>query len=604
MQPWLVATLVTLSYLLASVACFWDRWTSSLTTNLQNGSDTVLNTWGFAWLPHALGHGLNPFFTNVVGYPGGVNVLANTSQLSLALIFTPTTLIWSPILSFNLALLLSPVAAGAAAYLLARRFTDRRLLAWVGGLVFGFSPYVVTAVDSSHLQMAFVAAVPLLFLVLHLVFSEAFRGPFDGPRRNPVVLGAAFAGIATLQFFISTEVLFTTALLIVIATLTVVISSPRKVWAARAYLSWAGLSAVGFSGLLLGYPLWFAVAGPGHVKGPEILTPQAYRADLLGPLYPTHGQLIAPHHLAKVSEHFATAAGENYSYLGLPLVLGAVVALLWLIRRRDVLAAGVVALSSFVLSLGGGLAVTGLPQLREGTTASGTWLPGKLLEHLPIFESVIPSRYALFTVIAACCLLVALLDRILPTGRRAAWRWVLASTIAAAVIASLIPSGSTNRPYGSTTYEAPSQLVAWTTGVVPEGKPVLTYPYPSWADLSPIVWQWQQAFRYKTPAGYFRVPQGRDDHVAFSDATGYAYVSTPAKVFIGLQLGHPPALTPELKADFKRTLRRWNLRWVVALVAPNAQAGPTHAYLKALLGTPLHREPTLMVWQLRKAPPR
>ena len=53
-------------------------------------------SWFLAWTPFALGHGLNPFFTNYIDFPLGVNLASNTSVPLLGFLAAPVTLALGP----------------------------------------------------------------------------------------------------------------------------------------------------------------------------------------------------------------------------------------------------------------------------------------------------------------------------------------------------------------------------------------------------------------------------------------------------------------------------------------------------------------------------
>src|SRR5438034_1057012 len=62
-----------------------------------NGTDTQIFVWSFAWWPHALGHGLNPFEASSIWAPKGVNLAWTATAPGMALLFTPLTLLTGPI---------------------------------------------------------------------------------------------------------------------------------------------------------------------------------------------------------------------------------------------------------------------------------------------------------------------------------------------------------------------------------------------------------------------------------------------------------------------------------------------------------------------------
>ncbi len=174
--------------------------------------------------------------------------------------------------------------------------------------------------------------------------------------------------------------------------------------------------------VLLAYPIWFALAGPGHISGPIQLVPQGYRADLLGAVVPDSIQRFAPTHLARIAANFSNSPSENGSYLGITLLAVLLVGTVALWRRTAVVrVASVLALFAFVLSLGAGLVVTGRP----GAIATGFPLPERILTKLPVLANTIPARYALFVELFAALLLGVILDRLhrrLLTGSSGAHR--------------------------------------------------------------------------------------------------------------------------------------------------------------------------------------
>src|SRR5262249_14596790 len=163
----------------------------------------------------------------------------------------------------------------------------------------------------------------------------------------------------------------------------------RLPYAAKA-LAWAGALSL----LLLAYPIWFLLRGPAHIVGPIQPTPQAYRANLLGPVIPTRAQLLTTAGLRHLSRDFANS--ENGSYLGVPLISAAVAGVVWMRRNAVVRMAALLAAIAFVLSLGGALAIAAAPASNiQGDAVGRIPLPEALIGHLPLLHNVIPSRYAM-----------------------------------------------------------------------------------------------------------------------------------------------------------------------------------------------------------------
>ena len=56
----LEAALVLLVMGTLAVAWFWHTWTAPTTHSVGGGADSYPVIWTLAWVPYALGHGLNP----------------------------------------------------------------------------------------------------------------------------------------------------------------------------------------------------------------------------------------------------------------------------------------------------------------------------------------------------------------------------------------------------------------------------------------------------------------------------------------------------------------------------------------------------------------
>lgn len=578
-----IAAAVFVPYLLLSLGLFWPLIRQGFSTRLPAGADAVLDTWAYRWLPFAIGHGHNPFFSSVINWPHGVNLLANTTQLALAALEWPITTVFGPITSFNVACLLAPPLSASAMYLLARAFTSRRWLAWIIGLGYGFGVYEITAVANFHLQLLFVPIPPLLFLALYDLLA--------GRRLRAIPLGASIALLLIVQFFLSTEVLVITVTGLAIAGLIGLALSWRAQtgWWDRLVISL--LVAFGLSGVVLAYPAWFAAFGPGSVNGVETLAPQAYRADLLGAVVPSDAVWLSPPAAQRFAQHFANGTSENYSYLGIPFVLTLVVAAVLLWRNRAVVTALLTAVAGFLLSMGAALTLDGRPSLsRDLTSAVGAWGPERLMSGLPLFKDLVPSRFALLTAIGALVALCALADHLLTTPRHASKSWQRTTAVVALCAVCLIPMIPT-LPLGELRLAIryatpPAGMAQLIDGRVAAQEPVATYPY-AWSDnMSPLLWQVGLDFAFSMPSAYFRVPAGRHHHVAFDGTYGYGTPTLVGEVLTSLErTGRAMPLTPALKAGFSAQLRSWHIHWLIASFSKKREPFDLR-YLSELLGHP------------------
>ena len=168
--------------------------------------------------------------------------------------------------------------------------------------------------------------------------------------------------------------------------------------------------AVGTAAVLLAYPLWFALRGPGSIRGAIQLVPQGYRADLLGPPGARLPAAAGPHHLASVADHFANSVTENGSYLGITLLaVLAVGTVVWWRESVVVRVAAITGMVAFVISLGAGLVVKADPP------GPGQWVPAS---RASLHQAARPGQHhpgpllAVHGALFAALLLAVILDRI------------------------------------------------------------------------------------------------------------------------------------------------------------------------------------------------
>ena len=107
-------------------------------------------------------HGANPFLSDRLNVPDGVNMMANTSVLALSLPFAPVTHFFGA--GVTVAVLLTLGLSGTATawyWVLSRHLVRGPLAAWIGGLWCGFCPALVAHANG---QVNFVSQFVVPFL--------------------------------------------------------------------------------------------------------------------------------------------------------------------------------------------------------------------------------------------------------------------------------------------------------------------------------------------------------------------------------------------------------------------------------------------------------
>lgn len=428
--------------------------------------DAVQEVWFLRWPLFAMEHALNPFFSGFMNAPKGVNLAINTSAPALGVVSAPLQLVAGSVATYNVLLVLAMAGSAFVMCLALRRWVQSRLAAFVGGLVYGFSPFLIGE-GIGHLFLTAAFLPPLVLLVLDdLVVSQGHSAWRDG-----ILLGALLA----VQYYISPEVLAMTAVMAVCGVVLLALARLRTVRARLPHIARSVVLAAAVCALALGYPVWMSLAGPQHVVGPPhpIAELDVYSGDLFGPVLPTLHQVFAPVSLKlRGDELSGSNPTENGMYLGIPLI-AVLAALIWALRRCGTflyfLALGVVA---GVLALG--------PRLVVDTHHTGIRMPFTVIQHLPFIQDILPVRFSLFEQLFAAAALAVGLDRVARMLRaRDGWSPALRGGVPVVLgIVALLPLVP-ELPYPGAATSVPTFYSSAQVARIPEGSAVLSYPYPS-----------------------------------------------------------------------------------------------------------------------------
>jgi hypothetical protein len=242
--------------------------------------------------------------------------------------------------------------------------------------------------------------------------------------------------------------------------------------------------AAGLLTLLAAWPLGVQFLGNGRVTAP-VQDASPYAADLLGLIAPTVHQLLG---ISETSS-WGVNDSENGSYLGLPLVM-AIGLLAWRFRSIPVVRfASVLAVVSWVLSLG--------ERLHAAGHAFDIPLPFDVVSTLPVLHNLAAVRFSLYVVLAAAVVLAVGLDRLHANGWLSRHRWP-AVVLAVTCVLPLIPKS----PYSYVDADTPSYFTTSAVNRVPKDGVAFTYPVPRYPGSAPMLWQAQARYRYKSLGGY------------------------------------------------------------------------------------------------------
>ena len=566
-RPWMTLVAAGVVYLVVGFALWVHAWVDGATTHTLCGcGDPALFLWFFQWPATALAHGENPFYSTALFHPGGINLLAQTSVTGLSLPLVPVTWIWGPVASLNVASTLTPAIGAFTAFVAIRRWVSWTPAAFVGGLLYGFSPFVLTSLEFAHLMTAALMLLPLILIVLDEIIVRQ--------RHSPVWAGGLLGVLVFAQFFLSSELLAITALVAAVCLVALVIAalaSDRDTLRRLAPHAATGLAVgVVVGGVLLAWPVWFALEGPAHLSG--LVWPNV---GVIGGFIPSSYVSAGypdPHNVFMTLGGYEGAPLASAGYLGWGFVAVLLAGVVAFRRDRRLWFFGFLLFLCVVCSLG---------------ERHGQWEPAWIFTKLPIIENVIEQRFMAIGFLAAAVMLAIVLERIhrvLPD-----WRGVVAAAAAAGV--ALVPMTVTFGDRLPFTMR-PVILPRWYTEVaptLPPGRVLLSYPAPFSGIQSAMAWQAVNRMHYSQAGG--GGPQGVRKR-AGSAAPGFKVLGR-----LGFAVGVPvPAGTRAEIAAVRHALAVWQVTTVVIATnpaAPAIQQGHDPTYAAAFMTATLGRLPRL-----------
>ncbi|MGC4875794.1 hypothetical protein ACLQ26_05895 [Micromonospora sp. DT43] len=532
-------------------------------------NDQGFNEWMLAYAAHAVSHLENPFFTTLQNAPDGVNLMTNVGMQLPGLLLAPVTLLFGASFSYLLFITLNLAGTGYAwYYVLSRHVVSSRAAAAVGGVFCAFAPALISH-SNGHPHITAQWLVPFIGWRV-LVLARHGRVLRDG-----LLVGALVAA----QFFISLEILFLLALCCLMVVLAHLAVEPRVALRRAGRLA-GGLAIAGaVVAAVAAYPLWMQFAGPQHRVG-HPGEPDVY-ALKLGSYVRYATESIAGS--ATSASGWVANTTEQASFYGWSLVVVALAAAWWLRREVTVRVLALVAVLCALLSVG-----TTWTWGRERTAIPA---PFALVEHLPVFDSVVVARFALITTSAIGVLLALAGDRIVarhkagtPTDR------LLVPLAGVATLAALLPILPT--PLAVQDRSPVPHFVtggAWKDHVA-SGRTLVPVPVDN---MTSLYWSSAALTGFAVPQGYFLAP------VSKTDGTGRWGVEPQptAKLLTEVAAGRRDgAVTPAEIAQARADARYWRAD-AVALPGRRRQA-ELKAVLDAMYG-PAQRVDDVWLWDVR-----
>jgi hypothetical protein len=354
---------------------------------------------------------MNPFFTSALFVPDKVDLGGVTAVPLAAFVAAPITLLFGPIVSYNLWMLASPTLAAFFAFLLCRYITRSFAASLVGGYVFGFSTYMLGQM-LGHLHLVLIFPIPAaIHLTLRLIDGRISQ------RRFIVLMALCL----TTLFLCSSEITFTFVPLGAIALAAAYAFAPtdrERIIAAAKMILVAGVAAAVVTSPWIYYGL------KGNV---QFAPSENGGGDAIGFFIPSSLVRLGRKYFAALATatNNSGSLAECATYVGVPLAL--IFARYSITRWRLVSTRILVVILAVivVLQFGGRLHIAGYSTIP---------LPWKLIDY-SLVRNVVPSRLALYMfLIIGIVAAMWLSDP--RAGRWAVGKWALA----ALGIAFLVPN--------------------------------------------------------------------------------------------------------------------------------------------------------------------
>jgi len=441
-------------------------------TYIGSGPDPSQWMWCFVWWPYALVHRLNPFFTNFIWAPNGVNLAWSNTVPLPSFVAWPLTASVGPIAAYNVLCLVTLPLAAWAAFMLCRHICRAWWPSLLGGYIFGFSAYMLGQ-QTCHLNLAMVFLVPLAVLLV----TRAIEGELPPGR-----LVIALAALLVAQFLISMEVFATMTAMGAMAMLlgwSFAQDTRKRIVKVLLPIAAAYAASMVIVGPYLYYLFIF-----GWPRG-QIYSLSEYSSDLLNLIVPAPTNALGTiSFVDRLAAPFTTITiAEVDAYVGLPLILLAA-AYAWHHWREPT---GKLLVDSLIVTCV--LAMGPLLHFR-GAVLGGA--PGKLLAMMPALDKALPARFMMYSF-----LLLAIIVSLWFAANQFASAVKIA--LAAAVVVSTLPNLSGD--YWTTSNDSPA---FFTTALhrqhLAPGENVLILPFGIRGNS--MLWQAETAMYFRMVGGY------------------------------------------------------------------------------------------------------
>ena len=138
------------------------------------------------------------FYSNYQLFPKGIDMAYTTLVIPISVVTIPLTYFFNVIAVFNFSMIISLVLSAFAGFLLFKYLTKNTFGSFMGGTLYGFSPYLMNQFAVGHLNLIAGYFIPIYILCLYYILKNSCRVNF-------VWYGLAFGLLFFLNLITSIE---------------------------------------------------------------------------------------------------------------------------------------------------------------------------------------------------------------------------------------------------------------------------------------------------------------------------------------------------------------------------------------------------------------
>lgn len=371
-------------YLIVSYLLFAYSMGFSLTTRYigKFSHDQIQYIWTLNWWPYAISHHINPFFSTFIWHPYGTDLsIAPASVPGASFIALPITLIFGPVASYNMLIIIGSALSAFFTFLIIKYLTQSFTAAVIAGFLFGFSTYQFVQVIHLHTELTFL--IPLIGY-LFLLFWE---------KKIQSIAFILLVGLClTLQYLFAIEVFVTLTLFIGISLIIFTLVYPEHFKKLIHFL--INLSGAYALCAMLLLPFIYTAFKNGIPTRP--FNPAAiFSIDPLNFIIPTTATYIGANAFAQFSSTFGSIY-ESSGYLGIPAIAIIILYAVKYWHEKMTRFLFFTLICFMILSLG--------PKLHIAGNSSLT-LPEYFINKLPIINQLLPVRLTVYVFFVASLLI-------------------------------------------------------------------------------------------------------------------------------------------------------------------------------------------------------